>query len=350
MNEIKIVTSKERPRHPPEIRLERIGEFTVGHNDGITLGRSKARYIYVKGGDSKLNYDLNKNFDTWKKKEDKLMKDITDWIMLQGPPDGKMKKSIYNADFVCFRGLLTKVGCAAFVNRNDSWEARAIKIDGIIYICEVPTPEELERRTKLTEKDELMCYYGHKFEQYVTSPTQPTDVPDTDAPIGTADEFVTVYKATLYHERSKLKVLYMGEVDCLTPDGEYIELKTTKGGLNLDRQFQKVCKWWLQSYLVKCDRIYVGHRTSEGFVYGISKLGLNDQEFRSKMPMEQMMNQIASFLNTVKRFLENDDDSCTIRKTEGQIMVTRTERGNNHGIFSEEFRNYINTDRQSRSS
>jgi hypothetical protein len=41
---------------------------------------------------------------------------------------------------------------------------------GTIYIAEKDTPETLARRRNQTEREELMGYWGYKFEDYATRP------------------------------------------------------------------------------------------------------------------------------------------------------------------------------------
>jgi mevalonate pyrophosphate decarboxylase len=41
---------------------------------------------------------------------------------------------------------------------------------GTIYIAEKDTPETLARRRNQTDREELMGYWGYKFEDYATRP------------------------------------------------------------------------------------------------------------------------------------------------------------------------------------
>ena len=38
-------------------------------------------------------------------------------------------------------------------------------------MCEYETEQHIQQRNKRTQRDEEMCYWGYKFEQYVTSGT-----------------------------------------------------------------------------------------------------------------------------------------------------------------------------------
>lgn len=71
-------------------------------------------------------------------------------------------------DFVCFRGLLTSI-CGTLYENKDGWIICATKYKSVIYLCAFDTERDVERREKMSEREKLMCSWGYKFEQYMTS-------------------------------------------------------------------------------------------------------------------------------------------------------------------------------------
>jgi hypothetical protein len=49
------------------------------------------------------------------------------------------------------------------------------RFKGTIYIADKDTPETLARRRNQTQREELMGYWGYKFEDYATRPRTGTD-------------------------------------------------------------------------------------------------------------------------------------------------------------------------------
>lgn len=71
-------------------------------------------------------------------------------------------------DFVCWRGLLTKILCTPYENRED-WKIAAARYKGCIYLCEYDTQQKIENKRHEGVLQKEMSYWGFKFEQYVTT-------------------------------------------------------------------------------------------------------------------------------------------------------------------------------------
>ncbi|KAI1309331.1 Dom-3 Z [Mortierella claussenii] len=67
------------------------------------------------------------------------------------------------ADFVCYRGILTKIMCTPYT-RNEPWELGATLYKGSIYIEEHVTPEKRANAAGYNERHKLMSYWGYRFE------------------------------------------------------------------------------------------------------------------------------------------------------------------------------------------
>ncbi|VDK81665.1 unnamed protein product, partial [Cylicostephanus goldi] len=122
---------------------QRLGEYTVTRDRQLVPGREDAKYLYelalADGG--RVRFDLNQGFDTFEEKEgDERLDVLLDWVVSQAPRGGPLKKVLHEADFVCWRGLLTRIAATPFCPK-DSWEFAAARIGGVIFLCERETEE-----------------------------------------------------------------------------------------------------------------------------------------------------------------------------------------------------------------
>lgn len=67
--------------------------------------------------------------------------------------------------------MLTKIMITPF-NRNESWEFLVTKYNGTIYLRQIETEQERQRQLNETPRDKLMCYWGYKFEDYMTTSSE----------------------------------------------------------------------------------------------------------------------------------------------------------------------------------
>ncbi|KAG0097847.1 hypothetical protein BGZ93_001799 [Podila epicladia] len=71
--------------------------------------------------------------------------------------------SMTRADFICYRGILTKIMCTPYT-RNEPWELGATLYRGSIYIEEHVTDEKRQSAGGSSERHKLMSYWGYRFE------------------------------------------------------------------------------------------------------------------------------------------------------------------------------------------
>ena len=76
-----------------------------------------------------------------------------------------------NTDFVTWRGHLTKMLCTPYENR-EPWKMAATRFNDTIYISEVETEKAKRDRINQSPKHHEMCYWGYKFENYLTEPNK----------------------------------------------------------------------------------------------------------------------------------------------------------------------------------
>ncbi|KAF9164136.1 hypothetical protein DFQ26_001782 [Actinomortierella ambigua] len=81
----------------------------------------------------------------------------------QAPPP----VSITTADFISYRGVLTKLLCTPYT-RNEPWEIRATLFKGSIYLNEYVPPEKRAKNLGETDRHKLMSYWGYRFETLCT--------------------------------------------------------------------------------------------------------------------------------------------------------------------------------------
>jgi len=71
-------------------------------------------------------------------------------------------------DFVCWRGLLTKLLCSPYENL-EGWKIAVCRFRRTLYMCEFDTDEKLQDSRFDDKRQREMCYWGFKFETYITA-------------------------------------------------------------------------------------------------------------------------------------------------------------------------------------
>ena len=63
--------------------------------------------------------------------------------------------------------MLTKMLCSPY-NKSEPWKVAATLHNGTIYLSEIETEEAKERTERQTPREQQYCYWGVKFEDYMT--------------------------------------------------------------------------------------------------------------------------------------------------------------------------------------
>lgn len=63
--------------------------------------------------------------------------------------------------------MLTKMLCSMY-NQQEPWKVAATLHQGTIYLQEIETEEKRRHEAEMPQKQREMCYWGLKFENYVT--------------------------------------------------------------------------------------------------------------------------------------------------------------------------------------
>lgn len=71
-------------------------------------------------------------------------------------------------NFISWRGMITKILCSPY-NKTEPWKVAVTLYNGTIYLSEVETEEGKRKVETQSDRMKEMCYWGVKFEDYVTS-------------------------------------------------------------------------------------------------------------------------------------------------------------------------------------
>ena len=161
------------------------------------------------------------------------------------------ENKLKDVDFVCKRGLLTKILKAPVC--DSQIQVIVQKHGNILYL------RETDKRKPREEKIESQPDYGRRFESYVSA--KKGKEPEPQRPMDCNQGFYTVnrMRVTDADTGTSHSIIFNAEVDsCLSKQEQiYVELKTRKeSGKNADSKV--LLKWWLQSALVGTKHIVCG--------------------------------------------------------------------------------------------
>jgi len=151
-----------------------VGEFSVDRDGKMVNGSENLRHLYHEPlGQNRLEFDLNQGFAIFDCKDELSnggLDTLLDWIRLHGAGKKSLKEAVHGADFVCWRGTLTRIAATPYEER-EGWRMVIVRFADVIFICEVKTPEKRLAIENETRRQKLMSYWGFKFEQYMTLET-----------------------------------------------------------------------------------------------------------------------------------------------------------------------------------
>ncbi|KAI1717778.1 RAI1 like PD-(D/E)XK nuclease domain-containing protein [Ditylenchus destructor] len=247
-----------------------IGEFCLNQTREINLGRADIRYLcetFVTSDSQQPNIklDLTTGFSTViEKKGNEGIKMLLRWIQLMGPPKSSLKK--------------------------------------------LNTEAKIKRETTMDKQAKMMCYWGHKFEQCITS-VLPGGSPETSAPVNTCNEFCAMFKAAIGVKEENFRIIYGAEIDCISPTkGDYLEIKTQYNKIGHGFFFDnKAMKWWLQSYLANVKTLVVGLRDNEGIINKVELQPVDQlpKNWSKSWEYNKCLTFIHVFLKRIKHILDN---------------------------------------------
>nr|XP_047135785.1 decapping and exoribonuclease protein-like isoform X2 [Hydra vulgaris] len=298
------------------------GHFSLDSNRCYHNNAKQLRYYKPPKSEIKLNFDLKLGYDNCilrnednKEGLDNLLKWLQDNKKLFSNGKEIAKNNSLNTDFVTWRGHLTKILCAPYEN-NEPWKMAATLFNGTIYISEVETEKAKFDRSNRSPKHQEMCYWGYKFESYLTESMQ--EQQDLNPVVNTNEAFCSVVRTRL----NKNSIICGAEVDCCIKEDKskspsnYIELKTTRI-MNNYRQNEnfaryKLLKFWAQSFLAGIPKIVVGMRDDEGIVKEIKSFNTLSipgicKEYSKKWDANVALNFLDGILNWLKKVVVIDN-------------------------------------------
>ncbi|KAF2854451.1 RAI1-domain-containing protein [Plenodomus tracheiphilus IPT5] len=355
-----------------------------GAASSIQRPREVASFSYddnhqYRDDDSSISYyvpppmgaDLKEGFDTFRHyedKEDPHLDSLLKALIAKEKTNGKEKRT--KADFVTWRGMMTKILTAPFDNFAE-FSMFATLHDGTIYLEEDFPSRAAERAAEGNrpppryqhpdqQSQAMMAYWGYKFETLALIPTPPSSTPREE--IGKHQRSVVSNHAqhcSIVHTSFGPHTLLLGgEVDgLLAPKPsdpevpiQWVELKTSeelpppqhqqhRDILKFER---KLLKFWAQSFLLGVPKIIVGFRSKSGILRNLQTFNTHElpgmvRRGTACWDGDICINFATEMLGWLKSVVVGEGVySVVMRKKSGVVEVRRIKEGMG-GIVSEEF-------------
>uniref|UniRef100_A0AC35EX77 Decapping nuclease n=1 Tax=Panagrolaimus sp. PS1159 TaxID=55785 RepID=A0AC35EX77_9BILA len=155
----------------------------------LTRDRETHKYLVEKYlNDQELfAFDLSEGFETYDTKpSDEGILNILQYILKKAQSGQSLKDIIHEADFICYRGNLTKIAASPYEEGGIGWKFAVTKFNDIFFFMELDTDTWILERTKETPKTKMFTYWGHKFETYIFA--KEGAEPTTTEPVSTWEE------------------------------------------------------------------------------------------------------------------------------------------------------------------
>lgn len=253
-----------------------VGYFSLDGERKFHDDSSQLRFYNPPSSRSDLAFNLREGYESYIEKNDDVQERLTHlltWILkhsdvFQLKNQKETSEFSFNIDFVSWRGHLTKFLITPYQLR-EPWKFGLTLFKGTIFISEIETEKAKYERVNRNTRQQEMCYWGYKFEDYVTK--QMSDELEPPEVVNSNAAYCSVFRTRLHNKRDKSFSIFAGaEVDCCVqnhpkdPPKNYVELKTTRlrDSFKQNRNFirYKLLKFWAQSFLSGLPRIVVGHR------------------------------------------------------------------------------------------
>ncbi|KAJ4353939.1 decapping endonuclease targeting mRNA [Didymosphaeria variabile] len=236
-----------------------------------------------KEDESSVNYyctpqmgaDLKEGFGTFRHYEDKTDPHL-DSLLCALASRERITGSQEQADFVTWRGMMTKIMTAPF-DMFAEFSMFATFHDGTIYI-EEDFPARAAQRAQEASRPppkwqdpkmpdhKMMTYWGYKFETLALIPTPPSETPRDvidarpDAPVSNYAQHCTRLP------NDPIPWIELKTAEALPPNPSNRDI------LKFER---KLLKFWAQSFLLGVPKIIIGWRNKQGILTGVQELETN---------------------------------------------------------------------------
>eukprot|EP00743_Colponemidia_sp_Colp-15_P008091 GILK01008767.1.p1 GENE.GILK01008767.1~~GILK01008767.1.p1 ORF type:complete len:384 (-),score=49.13 GILK01008767.1:153-1247(-) len=205
-------------------------------------------------------------------------------------------QTLSSIKFLSFRNNFNKL-MGTLTDPGRGWKMAVFRRQELIVLDVRETAEKIREEQQRDARMAKMCYWGYKFEQICTEP-------DSTAAINSNVEYCTIVKTCIGSHR----IVLAAEIDCVMPDGKYVELKTSKvirSDSSWDRdsfEKNKMLTFWIQSYLAGVPFIACGFRDNDGILRGVQHFKTTDlpktaKRFWQPKSCLSPTNQILSFID-----------------------------------------------------
>ncbi|KAF3038138.1 decapping endonuclease targeting mRNA [Didymella heteroderae] len=338
-----------------------------GASASIKRPREVAHFSYndsheYRDDESSINYyvpppmgaDLKEGSDTFKHYEDKEDPHLDSLLKaLMHKEGGDASAPKIRADFVTWRGMMTKIMTAPYDNFAE-FSMFATLHGGTIYIEEDFPSRAASRAAESSrppprhqhpdqQSQAMMAYWGYKFETLSLIPTPPSTTPPDQI---------------LHTSFGPHTLLLGGEVDgLLSPKPSnpndpipWVELKTAEElpprGRQQHRDIlkfeRKLLKFWAQSFLLGVPKICVGFRSKAGILSGLQMFNTHELPGMVRRGTgcwdgNVCINFAAEFLGWLKEVVTEDGVYSVVLRKKGGIVEVRKVSEGTGGIVSKEF-------------
>ncbi|KAK1915052.1 hypothetical protein P3342_002857 [Pyrenophora teres f. teres] len=347
-------------------RPRQVAHFSYDDNHEYRADESGISY-YVP---PPMGVDLKEGFETFKHHQDKEDPHLDS--LLRALMEEQAAESEIKADFITWRGMMTKIMIAPFDNFAE-FGMFATLYNGTIYIeedfpsraadiaAEANRPPPRYQPHPDQQSHEMMTYWGYKFEQLALIPTKPDRTSPQEIEkhqrgiVSNAAQHCSIVHTSF----GPHSLILGGEVDGLlapkptNPDEPipWVELKTSeelpppshqqhRDVLKFER---KLLKFWAQSFLLGVPKITVGFRSKAGILRGLQTFNTHEipgmvRRGTNCWDGNVCINFAAEFLGWLKGVVVDEGVwSVVLRKKSGVVEVKRIGDGTG-GVVSEEFK------------
>ncbi|KAG5671407.1 hypothetical protein PVAND_001605 [Polypedilum vanderplanki] len=294
-----------------------VGAYSIDRNRNYQDGLKNLKYLKIP---KEINFDLNQGLYIDKPELDirERLHQLTSFIMHNSKDVIKEKK--VDADFVCFRGVLRYLLETPY-NGKQAWEIDAVKYKGTIYMCLLPSQEQIRYQNNENSETRKFRQYGYKFESYLMADHPQRNPKGSTEPVYEAEEFNVVMSRSI----NGLKLIFANEIDGVKSDHvitsveelkqvPLVEVKSRREEHHLNKF--KTLAWYCQSAVTDLFDIYVGIRNFEGIVTDIKLINIKEiakeQTKHFGWEISVCKNFLKNFLNEVKNDTKNVDDAHVV--------------------------------------
>ncbi|KAK9463851.1 RAI1 like PD-XK nuclease-domain-containing protein [Lipomyces oligophaga] len=270
---------------------EMISYSIDSHQETLVDNTSSLSYFYLRQeelrGRNGNGLDLSEGFNRFIRGSEELDKHIDALLLALIEAERRAGSKKCRGDIIAYRGMMTKLLTVPY-DQQDGFEMNVMRFDGQIFI-EENKQYKLDTRLPMTARQELMTFWGYKFEKLATLPKPWSECTRSQiqdrgrSQVSNIEQYCSLVRTGI----GSTRLVMAGEVDCVrdylpsktdispstvpfdNPLDHYLELKTNKL-ISSDRDAvyfeKKLYRIWAQSFLLGVPSVVVGFRTDAGYI------------------------------------------------------------------------------------